>query len=269
MPVRYCRVRSITTRHASTASSVPDSPRLTDSGATRTSSRPTVAEVATRIWCAIRASVPTRSGSISSGSAVMSAWVNSWSTLVPVTPSASHGKTLPARTTRTRVVVSSTAASTSKLRRTSPLARAIAPTTAGGIVRTRPSPRPTTRDQPGDQGARPGAGQGGPEERLAVPERQHQRAERGVARAHPGDRDGGLRLALRAGEDDRTRDQRSPRPRRRRSPARSESYWMNSATPPSAISRPAALSAVRRPEAGDHGCRSRSTTSVIASTMSS
>ena len=45
--------------------------------------------------------------------------------------------------------------------------------------------------------------------------------------------------------------------------------WMKRATAPRTISSPAAESAVRRPDAGSHGFRSRSTTSVIASTTSS
>ena len=52
---------------------VPARPSETASGAIRTSSRPTVAETATRISWATRASAPTRAGSISAGSAVMSA----------------------------------------------------------------------------------------------------------------------------------------------------------------------------------------------------
>ena len=73
VPVRYWRVRSITTRQHMTASSVPATPRETASGAISTSSRPTVPETATRISWATRASAPTCAGSISCGSAVMSA----------------------------------------------------------------------------------------------------------------------------------------------------------------------------------------------------
>ena len=74
VPVRYWRVRSMTTRQHITARTAPDTPSETASGAISTSSRPTVADTATRISWATRASALTRVGSISSGSAVMS-WV--------------------------------------------------------------------------------------------------------------------------------------------------------------------------------------------------
>ncbi len=73
VPVRYWRVRSITTRQHVTARIVPATPSETASGAISTSSSPTVAETAIRISWAIRASAPTRTGSIGRGSEVMSA----------------------------------------------------------------------------------------------------------------------------------------------------------------------------------------------------
>jgi hypothetical protein len=45
--------------------------------------------------------------------------------------------------------------------------------------------------------------------------------------------------------------------------------WISNAIAPRPSSSDAAASAVRRPDAGSHGLRSRSTMSVIASTTSS
>jgi hypothetical protein len=71
-PARYWRVRNITARQQTAASTVPKTPRPTAKGARSTSRVPTVADTASRISWATRASAPTWRGSISSGSAVMS-----------------------------------------------------------------------------------------------------------------------------------------------------------------------------------------------------
>ena len=68
-------------------------------GATSTSSSPTVADRATRIWWAEPGVGREAAESISSWSPVRPVTVTSRPTVVPVAPSASHGKTLPATTT--------------------------------------------------------------------------------------------------------------------------------------------------------------------------
>ncbi len=84
-----------------------------------------------------------------------------------MTPSASHGKTLPAITTSTSAMVSTTAGSNSAACMTSPVARKIAPTTTGGMTSARPSPSPTRQISPAAIAPPPAAATGRPKKRVA------------------------------------------------------------------------------------------------------
>jgi hypothetical protein len=170
--------------------------------------------MASRISWAIRASAATRPGSMSSGSEVMSAAVKSWSTRVEVAPSASHGKTLPARTTNARD------GGEQRRRRDAVGGRAQVETD-----RERQRAHDHGREDEGapraeaDQADHAGherAGAGG-RERVGEPLRgaggEHHAGDRGIAGTQPSHADARLGLALGPGEHDRAgaqhqRDQR-------------------------------------------------------------
>ena len=144
-------------------------------------------------------------------------------------PSASHGKTLPAITTRTSAI----GQHDGRVERRRPASPGRWPgrrrrRPPAGCTSVRPSPRPTRQTRPATIAPPPAAATGRPKKRVVGDE--HQPGDRGVQRTHPGDRDRGLGLALGAGEHDRAGDQRGG-DRRPRRPRRAASRAGSAARP--------------------------------------
>ena len=207
-PVRYWRVRTITTRHETTASRVPDRPRLTASGATRTSSSPTVAEVATRIWWrhARVGADPHRvdllrvGGDVGRREELVDAGAGDAERQPREHRPGEHhdsqrggehdGRVEGACPGQQPRGQEDRADHDRRQRQGAPLAEA------------------DHADEPGDQRATAGAGDRQGEEVAVLAQHQHQPGQAGVDAAHPGHDDRGLGLVLGAREDDRAGDQR-------------------------------------------------------------
>ena len=257
-PVRYWRVRSITTRQATTGEQRAGEPEGDRERRDQHQQQPDGRRDRDQdlVGDPRVGADPHRVDVVGVGGDVGGA--NSWSTLVPVAPSASHGNTLPASTTTASAVVSTTAGSNVGRPHHQP----------GGQEDRAHHDR---REQQGAALAQADQRETSPATQRPAAGRRHRQPEEvgrpagpasgpataAYTRAHPGHRDRGLGLALGAREHDRRRRPAPTATTAAATPASGAVLDQQRDARRGRISRPAAHRAVRRPDAGVPRARGR------------